>query len=122
MSFQREYCQHDCLLYVVSQTNQYSRKMSHKSVVRRLAKLVEEIWNKVDCCPYSKKTINKLLENEIWDKYKSLLQEHCLPRESLQSIRKRSHKIDHLNRSNDTFYFSILNIYQNFPLPFSYPK
>ena len=82
---------HDCLLYVLSQTNQYAEKMSPKSVVRRLPKLAEEIWNKVDCSPSSNKTITKLFESGIWDNYKSLIREHYLPRESLPSTRKRSH-------------------------------
>ena len=45
--------------------DQYAWKLSHKSVAHRLAKLVEEIWNKADSCPYSDKTIAKLFEREI---------------------------------------------------------
>ena len=82
---------HDCLLYVLSQTNQHAEKMSPKSVVCRLPKLAEEIWNKVDCSPSSNKTITKLFESGIWDNYKSLIREHYLPRESFPSTRKRSH-------------------------------
>ena len=113
---------HECLLYVVSLSNQCARKISHKSAVYRLAKLCEEIWNKADCCAYWDKTIIKLFESEIWDKYKFLLRELYLPWESLPSTRKRSIKKTHLNRSNGALYFSVLTIYLNFPHPFSYPK
>ena len=79
---------HDCLLYVISQTNQYAEKMSRKSVVHRLVKVVEEIWNKVGCCTVVYIQIGlllnaKLFESEIWGKYKFLQHEHYLPGESL---------------------------------------
>ena len=102
--------------------DQYAWKLSHKSIAHRLAKLVEEIWNKADSCPYSDKTIAKLFEREIWDKYKFILHEHYLPGESLPSTRKRSHKKDPSKQKQWCIVFFILNIYLNFSLLLSYQK
>ena len=56
---------HDCLLYVVSQTNKTKDAMTLNSAINSLTKIVEDTWNKTDCCLFSQKLISKLFEKEI---------------------------------------------------------
>ena len=85
---------HDCLLYVVSQTNKKAKDaMTHNSAINNLAKIVEDIWNKADCCPFTQKHISKLFEQEVWKPYLYLQHEKHLPGGGTAGL-KRSHKKD----------------------------
>ena len=39
--------------------------MTRNSAINNLAKIVEEIWNKADCCLFTQKPISKLLEQKL---------------------------------------------------------
>ena len=83
----------DCLLYVLSRTNKDGkRNQTRQQIIWELAKIVEDVWNKADCCPYTWKHIVTLFEKNVWDKYTFLLREKCLPGD--ENTTKRSHKKD----------------------------
>ena len=70
----------DCLLYVISRTNKDGkRNQTRQQIIWELAKIVEDVWNKADCCPYTRKHIVTLFEKNVWDKYTFLLREKRLP-------------------------------------------
>ena len=70
----------DCLLYVLSRTNKDAkRSQTRQQIIWELAKIVEDVWNKADCCPYTRKHIVTLFEKNVWDKYTFLLREKRLP-------------------------------------------
>ena len=81
---------HDCLLYVISLTNKEVQQMTHMNAVWEMTRLLGDIWTAADCCPYSRKHIVTLFEKQIWDTYKYLLREKCLPGD--KTVMKRSHK------------------------------
>ena len=81
----------DCLLYVLSRTSKHIRnKITHSEAVAVLARKVEDIWKKADCCPFSRKHIMTLLVTNIWQQYCFLLRENHLSSET--NVKKRSHK------------------------------
>ena len=80
----------DCLLYVLTRTRHGNA--NYETVVNHLAKEVENIWKKADCCPFAMKSIIKAFKSEVWEKYKYMLREKVLPGSS--SLTKRSHKKD----------------------------
>ena len=82
---------HDCILFVLSRTHKHSRCLSHQEAVWKMAVLVEEIWTKADCCPYSAKHIYDQLFKKTWDVYTFLVREKSLPGEK-NVAQKRSHK------------------------------
>ena len=92
------------LTYILSRTNRDAKKsQTHQQTVGELAKTVEGIWNKADCCPYSRKHIVTLFEKNVWDKYYFLMREKHLPGD--ENIIKRSHKKDpskHKDRGEPT--------------------
>ena len=53
---------------------------------------MEDVWNKADCCHYTRKHIVTLFEKNIWDKYTFLLREKRLPGD--ENTTKISHKKD----------------------------
>ena len=54
---------HDCLLYIVSRTNNKTKDaMTHNSAINNLTKIVEDIWSKAGCCLFTQKHISKLFE------------------------------------------------------------
>ena len=66
----------DCLLYVISRTNKDGkRNQTRQQIIWELAKIVEDVWNKADFCPYTHKHIVTLFEKNVWDKYTFLLRE-----------------------------------------------
>ena len=79
---------HDCLRYVISRTNKV-QKTTRDTAIWEMARLVETIWNKADCCPSSRSVIVNKFENNVWKVYCHLLREKCLPG---QNENKRSHK------------------------------
>ena len=83
---------HDCLLYCVSRTNQRTRLTTHALAVRDMAVLVEDIWSKADCYPFTTNHIATLFEKKVIEPYLHLLREKHLKGEKVQS--KRSHKKD----------------------------
>ena len=57
---------------------------------------MEDVWNKTDCCPYTRKYIVTLFEKNVWDKYTFLLREKRLPGDentTKRSLRKIPAKI-----------------------------
>ena len=83
----------DCLLCVLSRTNKDAkRSQTRQQIIWELAKIVEDVWNKADCCPYTRKHIVTLFEKNVWDKYTFLLREKRLPGD--ENTTKRSHKKD----------------------------
>ena len=94
----------DCLLYVLSRTNKDGkRNQTRQQIIWELAKIVEDVWNKADCCPYTRKHIVTLFEKNVWDKYTFLLREKRLPGD--ENTTKRSHKKDpskHKDRGDPT--------------------
>ena len=95
---------HDCLLYVLSRTNKDAkRSQTRQQIIWEPAKIVEDVWNKADCCPYTQKHIATLFEKNVGDKYTFLLREKRLPRD--ENTTKRSHKKDtseHKDRGEPT--------------------
>ena len=84
----------DCLLFVVSRThNKTKEQMKHSYVVHQMATIVENIWSKADCCPFSKKYIMKLFDQNIWKPYLYLRRQRHLS-SSVPVGQKRSHKKD----------------------------
>ena len=68
-----------CLLYVISQTNKDGKRSQTRQIIWELLKIVQDVWNKADCCPYTRKHIVTLFEKNVWDKYTFLLREKRLP-------------------------------------------
>ena len=62
------------------------------TVISDLTRNVEKIWNDADCCPFTFKHIVKVFNKEIWETYKHLQREKCLP--GVEGLGKRSHKKD----------------------------
>ena len=56
---------------------------------------MDDVWNKADCSPYTRKHIVTLFEKNFWDKYTLLLREKRLPGDEIAT--KRSHKKDPSN-------------------------
>ena len=83
---------HQVLLYVYTRTNSSQRhdQGSHVSAVNELATKVIEIWEKADCCPYTRRHVTSLFDKHVWQQYQKLLREKTLPGEV--STKKRSHK------------------------------
>ena len=80
------------MLYVLTRTHHKSEiRESHGTVVRRLATIAKDIWNKADCCPFSRNTIFSTFEKTVWRRYQNLKKEKQFPEESGV---KRSHKQD----------------------------
>ena len=83
----------DCLLYVLSRTTKEAkREKTRVQAVWDLAKIVQDVWDAADCCPYRRKHIVKLFEKNVWNKYTYLLREKHLPGD--ENTSKRSHKKD----------------------------
>ena len=64
---------------------------------------MEDIWNKADYCPYTRKYIVTMFEKNVWDKYTFLLREKRLLGD--ENTKKRSHKKDpsiHKDRGEPT--------------------
>ena len=60
----------DCLLYVLSRTNKEAkRSQTRQQIIWELANIVEDVWNKGHCCPYTRKHIVTLSEKNVLDKY-----------------------------------------------------
>ena len=94
----------ECLLYVLSRTNRDpKRSQTRQEIIWELAKIVEVVWNKADCCPYTLKHVVALFEKNVWDKNTILLREKRLAGE--KDTKKRSHKKDpskHKDRGEPT--------------------
>ena len=64
------------LLYVLSRTNKDAKRSQiRQQIIWELTKIVKDVWNKADCCPYTRKHIVTLFEKNFWDKYTFLLRE-----------------------------------------------
>ena len=60
----------DCLLYVLSRTNKDpKRSQTRQQIIWELANIVEDVWNKGDCCPYTRKHIVTLSGKNVLDIY-----------------------------------------------------
>ena len=94
----------DCLLYLLSRANEDAkRSQTRQQIIWQLAKIVEDVWNKADCCPYFQKHIVTLFEKNVWDKYTFLLRKKPLPGD--ENTAKRSLKKDcskHKDRGEPT--------------------
>ena len=94
----------DCLLCVLSRTiKDAKRGQTRQQIIWELAKIVEDVWNKADWCPYTRKHIVTLFEKNVWDKYTFLLREKRLPGD--ENTTTRSHKKDpskHKDRGDPT--------------------
>ena len=77
----------ECLLYVLSRT--INKIGKHDTVVLKMSRKIEDIWNNADFCPFTFKHIAELLERDIWQKYLYLKREKHLPGENAV---QRSHK------------------------------
>lgn len=98
---------HEVLLYVVSRTNKGNKV--NKVIVNEMAKQLEEIWEKADCCPFTMKYIARLYDQEIWKPYLHLRREKCLPGSGAESIgSKRSHKKDPAKTKERLDVFTLL--------------
>ena len=67
--------------------------MRHNPAINNLNKIVGEICNKADCCPFTQKHISELFEQKIWKPYLYLRREKHLPGGETTGL-KRSHKKD----------------------------
>ena len=65
--------------YMLSRTNKKKDAMIHNLAINNLAIIAEDIWNKVDFCPFTQKYISKLLKQEVWRPYLYLQCEKHLP-------------------------------------------
>ena len=88
----------DCLLYVLSRTNKDAkRSQTRQQIIWELAKIVEDVLNKSDCCPYTRKHIVTLFDRNVWDKCTFLLREERLQGD--ENTTKSSHKKDPIKRN-----------------------
>ena len=91
-------------MYALSRINKdLKRNQTRQQIIWELAKIVEDVWNKADCCLYTWKHIVTLFEKNVWGKYTFLLREKCSLGD--ENTTKRSHNKDpskHKDRGEPT--------------------
>ena len=81
-----------CCLWCLEPIKKTEELLKHSYVVHQMATIVEHIWSKADCCPFSKKYIMKLFDQNIWKPYLYLRRERHLS-SSVPVVR-----IDHIRK------------------------
>ena len=58
-----------CCMYFHELIKRQKRSQTRQQIIWELANIVEDVWNKGHCCPYTRKHIVTLSEKNVLDKY-----------------------------------------------------